>query len=120
MGVALWSADRLPLGHLREQPQHLDVVPGVKSEPVVDTRRQVDEVTLLQVKADPLVILVPDLKVSAAGSDQPDLLIFVKVFRIECLQLFVRGVVIIPFPPPPEFRTQMVPSRRNLLGIKKV
>ena len=54
---------------------------------MVDTGRQVDEVTLLQVKANPLVILVPDLKVSAAGSDQPDLLIFVKVFRIECLQL---------------------------------
>ena len=54
---------------------------------MVDAGREVDEVALLEVEADPLVVVVPDLEVSAARRDQPDLLILVKVLRVELLKL---------------------------------
>jgi hypothetical protein len=64
----------------------------VGRETVVDTRRQHDEILLLEADAHPLVLLTADIKVALSVQDVANLLVLVKVLVEERLYLlFVHG-----------------------------
>lgn len=59
----------------------------VHGEAMVDAGWQGDQVPLVHGDADPLVLLVPDVKVGLAIQDVADLVVHVQVLREEHLQL---------------------------------
>lgn len=59
---------------------------------MIDTRRQDDEVSLVQMDPDPAVGAVADVKVAVAVANVPNLLILVQVLREEGFDLVFVGV----------------------------
>lgn len=59
----------------------------VKSEPMIDPGRHDHEIILLKRNSDPVVVLVPNVEVSAAVQHVPNLLILMDMLIEEHLQL---------------------------------
>lgn len=58
-------------------------------EPMINTRRHDDQITLLKPDPDPVVALAPDVKVARAIQDVADLLVFVQMLVEEGLHFFL-------------------------------
>lgn len=60
----------------------------IRSETMVDARRHDGQITLFQPQTDPIVTLAPDVKVTRAIQDVPDLFVFVQVLVEEDFDFF--------------------------------
>lgn len=79
------SVEGRPLRLLLKEAHGLDVIVAVGGKSMVDARRQNDKIILLESDPDPVVTRRPDVEVSCAVSDVPDLFVFVQVFVEEHL-----------------------------------
>ena len=77
--------------HLQVKHEILQVNPylSVQGEAVVDPSRQDEQVAWRHLNPDPAVFLIPDVKVTWAFCDEPDLLVSVQVLLKEHLDLGV-------------------------------
>ena len=55
----------------------------VNREPMIDPRRQDEQIPWLGPDPHPLVLCVPDVEVSSALQDIPDLFLFMQMFLVE-------------------------------------
>ena len=64
----------------------------ISSKPMIDPRRHNHQIPLLQPNPHPIVLLAPDIKISSATEDKPDLLVLMQMLREEGLDfLFIPG-----------------------------
>lgn len=103
------AVEGLPLRLVFEQTDGLDMLGAVsQSEPVVNARRQHQQVLGVQLGADPPVVLIANIKVAFAFNDVTDLLVLVVVLLVELLHL---GVVSV------QVATKAVQVEGNLVAI---
>lgn len=70
-----------------KKPPHFDVIFLVQSEPVIDSRRQNDQIPGQTFDPDPFVVVVPHVEIPGTGGDEPDFLVGVNVLGEEVLDL---------------------------------
>ena len=87
--VLLGPVEGGPDGLSDEEAHRLDVIGLVAGESVVASLRKGHEVSLFDPDADPLVLLVADVKVAGSVQDVTDLLRVMDVLLKEGLDLFV-------------------------------
>ncbi len=84
---------RGPDGLVDKEPHGLDVFLVVEGEPVVDAGGKDDQVPLEDVDPQPLVGLVPHVKVPGPVQNEPDLLVVVDVLSEKDLELLFKLVL---------------------------
>ena len=85
----LGPVERSPHGRPDKQSHGLDVIRFVTRESMVTSFRQCHQIALFDVNANPLVLLVTDVKVSTAIDNVTDFFGVVDVFLKESLDFFV-------------------------------
>ena len=82
------SVQRRPLGLILEQPHRLDIILTVGGEPVINSRRQDNQIIFLQSNAHPIILLRAHIEESLPVEDVTYLFVFVEVLVEEHLHFF--------------------------------
>ena len=82
------SVQRRPLRLILKQPHRLDIILAVRREPVINSRRQDNQIVFLESNAHPVIRLGANVEESLPVEDVADLFVFMEVLVEEHLDFF--------------------------------
>lgn len=83
------TIERRPLGLVLEQPQRMNIIALIRRKPVINPRRQDDQIILLDLDPHPVILLTADVKVTGPIEYVANLLILMQMLGEEGLDFLL-------------------------------